>query len=118
MVIEKLNQQLCCGCAACGEICAKNAIQMVRNSEGFLYPNIDESLCIDCGMCDKVCPILNAEQLKHNDEQQVYAAVNKDNDILKESSSGGIFSVIADYVLDNGGVVCGAAFEARTEYWL
>lgn len=111
MVIEKLNQQLCCGCAACGEICAKNAIQMVRNSEGFLYPNIDESLCIDCGMCDKVCPILNAEQLKHNDEQQVYAAVNKDNDILKESSSGGIFSVIADYVLDNGGVVCGAAFE-------
>ena len=111
MVIDKIGNKLCCGCSSCKEICPKDALQMVCNNEGFRYPELNKDKCIDCGLCDKVCPILNATSFKHLEKQQVYAAVNKDDNVLKESSSGGIFSVIASYILLNGGYVCGAAFE-------
>lgn len=111
MVIDKIGYKLCCGCTSCKEICPKDALQMVYNNEGFRYPELNKDNCINCGLCDKVCPILNANTLKYQQSQQVYAAVNKDDDILKESSSGGIFSSIASYILNNGGYVCGAAFD-------
>ena len=54
----------CCGCSACYNICPKNAISMKENSEGFLYPFIDEEKCVDCGLCKKVCPIVKKKKMK------------------------------------------------------
>lgn len=100
----------CCGCTACKNICPKGAIEMVEDSEGFKYPQINKDKCIDCGLCKKVCPILNnKKEVKH--EQDGYVINNKDNQVRKESTSGGAFSAIANYVISKGGYVFGAAFE-------
>lgn len=50
-----IHKNECCGCGACYSVCPKNAIFMVKDEEGFLYPQIKESLCIRCGVCKSVC---------------------------------------------------------------
>lgn len=101
------NNTICCGCGACEQICSKHAISMRPNKEGFLYPKLEESLCVDCGLCSKICPELHtADSL--NPTGYPLAAQAKANKVLDNSSSGGIFSVVAEYVLNNGGVVVGA----------
>lgn len=101
----------CCGCNACYSICPTSCIKMIEDEEGFLYPNVDGSKCIGCEKCINVCPMINGR--KYNLEIDVYAAQNNDKDIQFESSSGGIFSIIADYILDNNGVVYGAAYNEK-----
>lgn len=104
------KKENCCGCSACYSICSKNAIKMKSDKEGFLYPEINEELCINCGLCDKVCPIINkTEEIQC--KQEAYLVQNKDKKILKESTSGGAFTAIAEYVIDNNGVVFGASFD-------
>lgn len=82
---------------------------MIADEEGFLYPSVDKSLCINCGACDRVCPELNNHV--GGGTPKAYAAYTLDDEIRAQSSSGGIFSVLASYVLNNGGVVFGAAFD-------
>lgn len=111
-----VNQNKCTGCGACANICPTGAITMVQNHEGFYVPQIDDKKCIHCGLCDKTCPILN----KLSTENQypipyVYAGWNKDEKIRMRSSSGGIFSIFADYILDKDGYVCGAAFDEHNK---
>lgn len=105
-VIDKHN---CCGCSACASICPKRCIQMVADNEGFLYPQVDKDTCIDCGLCEKVCnelqPYGKREPLK------VLAAINKNEEIRLKSSSGGIFYILAEKVIKEGGVVFGARFD-------
>lgn len=103
----------CTGCSACYSVCVKSAITMTENSEGFLYPRIDASKCIECGKCEKVCPILHTEQA--HKPLNVYAAINPNEEIRRESSSGGIFTMLAESILDEGGVVFGARFNERWE---
>ena len=90
------NKETCCGCTACYSICPKHAITMKLDREGFFYPAIDENKCVNCGMCEKVCSFKGL----HSDGKvpQVFAARNKNKDILMRSSSGGIFSVLSDFV--------------------
>lgn len=107
MRIENLKN--CTGCHACYSVCAKSAIEMKANDEGFLYPEIDKAKCVECGLCEKVCPALNPLK-KENEDTKAYAAVNKDEKIRLESSSGGIFTAIAEKVIGEGGVVFGAKF--------
>lgn len=99
----------CYGCRGCLNICPKHAIVMLENKEGFLYPVVNEDKCIDCGLCLKVCPVrnhlVNKWKLKN---PMCYAAKIKDKDIQRQSSSGGMFSVIANYVLDQEGLVYGS----------
>ena len=99
----------CCGCGACFNICPKNAITMQEDMYGYIYPAINSSVCIDCGRCQKVCAFQNHTET--NTPQVVYAAAAKSDDIIMKSSSGGIFTVLADYTIENGGVVFGAAFD-------
>ena len=100
----------CAGCLACYNICKHNAIAINYDDEGFVYPSIRLELCVGCKSCEKVCPI-NGNLHKNAVSDKAYAAWAKDKKILRNSSSGGLYSVIANYVLRNGGVVFGAAFD-------
>ena len=105
--IERPEQ--CCGCGACVNACPRNAITMKEDPAGFLFPAVDESLCVQCGKCVGVCVF--AEKGKGaNGEPAVYAAAARDKDVLLASSSGGVFTPLAEAVLDKGGVVFGAAW--------
>lgn len=99
----------CCGCTACVSACPKSCISMSADMEGFLYPVVDSVKCIDCGLCEKVCPVLHP--VTNETEPLVYAAINNDEAVRMQSSSGGIFTLIAEYVLARGGVVFGACFD-------
>lgn len=106
--MEICDKEICTGCAACANICKKNAIDMLLNDKGFLYPQINEKICISCGICSMTCP--QNHSIKVNDLGQIYAALCKNDKIRANSSSGGIFSVLAEHVLAQGGIVFGAAF--------
>lgn len=102
----------CTGCSACAASCPNNCIEMGKNKEGFLYPIIDYSRCIQCGKCRRVCPVAN----KNKDDNAIpvaYAAVNKDKSVRAVSSSGGIFTLLAKQVIENGGCVVGASFDEK-----
>ena len=99
----------CTGCSACVNSCGKNAIRMERDAEGFAYPVIDAEVCVRCGRCSAVCPLLHTREEKTM--PAVYAAWNRDDKIRKDSTSGGVFSVLADCILTDGGVVYGAALD-------
>lgn len=111
-LIKNKGNQVCCGCTACKTVCPKQCITMVEDGEGFLYPKVDTNLCIDCQACVRVCPFHNpAEEAK---PKNVYAALNKNEEIRKASSSGGVFTILAEKVINEGGVVFGAKF---TDDW-
>lgn len=98
----------CTGCGTCALVCPKNAISMQINQEGFLNPEIDREKCINCGACLVKCAAENPEY-KNNEKPECYAMMASD-EIRKISSSGGMFTVSAEYVIDQGGFVCGAAY--------
>ncbi len=102
------SKSQCCGCGACACVCPVNCIIMQADEEGFLYPHVDESKCINCKKCVGACPSLAKNN--YNTLQQSYAVYAKDDSIRQSSSSGGVFTVIAEQVLQSGGVVCGAAY--------
>ena len=110
-MISITQKQDCCGCNACAQICPKQCITMQEDNEGFLYPRVDTENCIDCHLCERICPVSN-----HGMERKplkVYAAINKDEEVRKQSSSGGIFTALAEQVIKQGGVVFGARFDER-----
>jgi acetyltransferase-like isoleucine patch superfamily enzyme/coenzyme F420-reducing hydrogenase beta subunit len=111
-MIQLINKKDCCGCNACGDICGHGAITFVTDIEGFWYPEIDKDKCTDCGLCEKVCPIINIKDLKKNDLEQsiCYAAEHKNLEIVFDSTSGGIFSALAEVRYKEKGYVGGAIF--------
>lgn len=112
-MIQLEEKHQCCGCGACVQCCPKRCITMQPDEQGFLYPHIDIDSCVNCGFCEKVCPILNN---KNNREPlATYAAINPNEEIRIKSSSGGIFTPIAEHILVNGGVVFGAKFNEKWE---
>ena len=107
------NKKECCGCTAYFHICPINCIVMKEDEEGFLYPNIDKAKCIHCNKCKEVCPNRNIEN--RNTRTQTFVGYYKDDEVRKQSSSGGIFSAIAEWILQQKGVVFGAAFDENFE---
>lgn len=112
-MIEITDKSQCCGCTACANICPKQCITMKEDHEGFLYPLVDTSLCTDCNLCQKVCPVHN--QINERKPLTAYAAKNKDEEIRLKSSSGGIFTLLAEKIIDENGVVFGARFDENWE---
>ena len=104
-----LKKEECCGCGACYNRCPQNAIEMVMDEEGFLYPKVDFTKCNNCGLCQKMCPSISANY-SNNKQPKVYAAWAADS-IRKKSSSGGMFTLLAEWILSQGGLVCGAALD-------
>nr|WP_177296152.1 Coenzyme F420 hydrogenase/dehydrogenase, beta subunit C-terminal domain [uncultured Blautia sp.] len=106
----KFNKEKCCGCSACLSVCPVQAIEWVRNEEGFSEPHIIEEKCIDCGLCRKVCPYED-DYVGSDADPDIYAAVHKDKRVVLHSSSGGAFTALSDAVLRQGGVVYGVRFD-------
>lgn len=111
-MIQIKNKIDCCGCNACGDVCAHGAITFKTDKEGFWYPEVDTSKCKDCGLCEKVCPVINIGELKKNDLPQsvCYAAEHKNLEVVFDSTSGGLFSALADRMYRDSGYVGGAIF--------
>ena len=103
------NTTDCTGCNACVQKCPRNCITLEENQYGFVYPKVDETNCISCNLCNNVCHLQNYNQLQEN-TPSAYAAVNKENSIVLKSTSGGVFSAIAEKILSDSGVVYGCAF--------
>lgn len=112
-MISIADKKDCCGCSACAQRCPRHCITMREDEEGFLYPAVDASVCINCGLCERVCPCLH--QGKTIKPLAIETAVNPDISVRKKSSSGGIFSLLAEQVLSKGGVVFGAKFNEKWE---
>lgn len=111
MIILKRKED-CCGCHACVTACPTQCITMREDAEGFLYPETDVSKCIDCHLCEKVCPVINPfprPDIFPNDlnDPLSYAAKISDEKIREDSSSGGVFTVLAENIIRKGGVVFG-----------
>lgn len=108
-MIDIIDKQSCCGCGACVQRCPKQCITLREDNEGFLYPHVYQDLCIDCGLCEKVCPVINPYEA--HEPLHTLAANNKNDEVRLKSSSGGIFSVLAEKIIGEGGVVFGARFD-------
>lgn len=102
------NKKDCCGCNACVQICPKHCITMRLEEEGFYYPFVDEKKCIDCGLCEKVCPVINLGEERL--PSSCIAAIGKNLDIVEKSSSAGLFYLIGEKIIKNGGIVFGVIF--------
>lgn len=101
----------CCGCAACEAMCPCNAITMVENEDGFKYPKIDEDKCIRCGACLSVCAFKKNQEKKKESDSLIYAAKTSP-EIMKKSSSGGMFTILSDYIINKGGAIISAIYNA------
>lgn len=104
-----LVDENCTGCTACSSICPKNSISMIDNGEGFLYPQVDKDTCIDCGLCEKVCPLINPPVV--SSDTKSFGVKNRDIEERKRSASGGVFPLLANLIINQGGLVYGAAYD-------
>lgn len=115
-MIQIVDKAQCTGCTACQQVCSHSAIEMHFDAEGHSYPIVDASKCIDCGLCDRVCPMLHKERIPSDltlETLPVFAVYNKDEEVRKRSTSGGLFSLLADYVISKGGIVFAARFDEK-----
>ena len=108
-MIDIKRAEDCCGCGACAQVCPKSCISMIADNEGFLYPHVNMSDCVQCGLCEKTCNILHPREERA--PLKVLAAINRDEKIRMQSSSGGIFHILAENVINKGGIVFGARFD-------
>lgn len=109
-MIDNKEKNECCGCGSCEQICPVHAIHMEEDAEGFLYPKISVDLCIKCDLCDSVCPF-SSDYVGKVAEPAVYAAINQSETICRKSSSGGVFSAVSDWILEQQGFVFGVKFD-------
>ena len=113
--IDNSNKQTCVGCGACMQACPCKCISMKADDEGFLYPSVDTDACSGCGRCEAVCPVMAVTSCDNTNNKTegsdpadpvAVGGFHKNEDILEHSSSGGAFSLFADRIIDENGVVC------------
>lgn len=113
-MIDIKNKVECCGCNACGDICPTQAITFNTDEEGFWYPKVNLDKCINCELCEKVCPIIHEEEVNKTNidfpNPEVFAAYNTNHDVRFISTTGGLFSALAEKTLDEDGYVGGAVW--------
>ena len=109
-MINITHKQNCSGCSACAQVCPKQCVMMRPDAEGFVYPYVNLSSCINCGLCERVCPVLSPYKSKV--PKATLAAQNMDDVIRRESSSGGIFFMLAKNVLERDGIVFGVGYDS------
>lgn len=115
IVPQLCNKMNCTGCMACVQKCPNGAIS-IKLDGGFEYPLILSEKCVACGVCVQVCPVINIKGSKgnrHENETSCKAAWNKNASDRMESSSGGVFSVFAEHVFAENGIVFGAMWDEK-----
>ena len=110
-MINIVDKNSCCGCTACYSICPQNCINMVQDSEGFLYPEIELEKCIQCNKCERVCPLLGNRIKSEEKLKKGYVARNKDKKQLDSCSSGGFVYSVLYFLSQQGYYICGASFD-------
>ncbi len=110
-MIQIKDKKDCCGCSACSSICPQNCISMHADQEGFLYPCVNENECIGCDICESICPIQNPCEYKS--KKKTFVCYTTDDSVRLNSSSGGMFTVIARKIFSQNGVVFGATFDDK-----
>lgn len=103
-------EKKCTGCKMCGDLCSQKAITFRTDKEGFWYPSVDYSKCIKCGLCKAKCPVLEKNNKEKTFTAKGYAAWNRENEIRKESTSGGVYYAMAKTVVDREGYIVGSAY--------
>lgn len=103
------DRDLCTGCGGCASACPKGCIRMEADTEGFLYPQVDQSQCVDCKKCQQACAVLHQPAV--GESVQAWATRNADSDVRRQSSSGGVFTALAETVIRDGGAVCAAVYK-------
>ena len=109
-VINLAPHNKCTGCAACVDACTKQCISLKEEDLQF-FPSINEEECIACGKCMQMCPVLQGKQDVEAFDQTYACAYSKDTDFSSQCTSGGVGSAMAQFAVDNGWYVCGAAFD-------
>ena len=110
--LDLIPREDCTGCSACASACPAECVSLAADERGFLHPVLDHSKCIDCGLCKRVCPVLNEDSFKSPVGSQFISCKHRDDDVRRNSSSGGFFYELANTVISDGGVVCGARFSS------
>lgn len=113
-MIKVRNKAQCTGCTACSQACPYEAISIAFDDAGHGYPEVERSKCVDCGLCDKICPLLNKDMLPIDNkllDLKSYAVYSKNDTVREKSTSGGIFTVLATHIIDQGGVVYASRFD-------
>lgn len=110
-MINKTNEMTCAVCGACEQVCPKKCISFRRKYKSFLYPVIDAKKCIKCDLCEGVCPAIHIPEERM--PLSYYAAKNKESSVLMNSSSGGVFYPLSEYIISQNGYVCGATFDSE-----
>lgn len=110
LYLENGDKYKCNGCGICTLVCPKKCIHMEQDKEGFFYPVIDEKLCIKCGRCKNICS--NCKK-NNNYKQKAFIAINKNEDEREKSASGGMFIILARYVIEKNGIVFGAEYDSE-----
>ncbi|MCD6483203.1 MAG: Coenzyme F420 hydrogenase/dehydrogenase, beta subunit C-terminal domain [Candidatus Aenigmarchaeota archaeon] len=111
--IDVIGVQKCLGCFGCFNACPYGAIEMVISEEGFYIPRVNKNKCTNCGICQKVCPIISTPSIDRFPKPIAYAAWSKNNKIRLTSSSGGIFSELANIIFEYDSVVYGVVWDER-----
>lgn len=112
-IANNFLKESCCGCGACVNACPFDAISYDKDEYGFIVPKVNSERCVSCGKCIQVCPYRNLVPSYESDFSPVtYAATNIDSDVVKNSSSGGIFFSLAQSVIEKSGVVFGAIMDS------
>ena len=112
--IRTQDKKLCCGCTACSAICEHKALSMQEDSEGFLFPVLDNDLCINCGLCDKICPMGSDHQANSGQDQKSYLAISEHPEHYSKSATVGICTILARLFVENGGSVFGVCLDEST----
>lgn len=108
-MIQISDKSLCSGCGACRAVCPRKCIALEHDEEGFAYPVTDPDQCVECGICERICPVLNRKEGQPS-VRRAFAAVNSDEETRRQSSSGGMFTLLARQTIEEGGAVFGAAY--------